>query len=420
MSTVPSAQPTAGHLARRSGPFIFAVTFAMQAAAIVLALNTRVGEQPFAVQPLLAALASSVLALAFSVVGAVLSTKLPRHRIGWLLSAAGFCIALNSLTWWYLTKAYETIPPSLPATGEFGMIGQLLGTPVALLCIGTALAVFPNGEFLSPRWRLLPIGGIVAVASFILGAGLGSPFVPYFPGVPNPFFVPEIPTPLVIGLRVLGALIGLFLVAGAAMSLVLRYRRVDDEQRHQLRWIAYAAVVTGLVSGMMILAFNTAGTAQLAPRTTFTTVFWLVFCLGSITIPVAFLVAITRYRLYAIDQIINGTIVYFGLVAILAGIYAGLNELLKRLMIALTGQQSEVALVVTTLVLATTLTPIRQFLERRAESRFKSPRKTLHGEASLSVEEIEAIARRAADLAIERIESEPSRSQGQPTSRLFD
>jgi hypothetical protein len=403
-------------MARAGGIFLFFTTLALLGTAIVLGLTTRHGEQPFAVQPIMSAIASGALALAFAVVGAILTTKLPRHRIGWLLAVAGFCIALNSLTWWYLTKAYETIPHSMPATGELGMIGQILGTPIALLCIGIALGIFPNGELLSSRWRVLPIGGLVAVAVFGLAAGLGSMHVPYFPGVPNPFYVSAIPTAPIVALRVVAAVIGLVLMVGAAVSLVLRYRRAGSEQRQQLRWIAYAAVLSGVASVMMIIAFNAAGLPELVPRTTFTTVFWLIFCFGAISIPIAFLVAITRYRLYAIDRIINGTIVYFGLVAILAGIYAAVSELLKRLMIALTGQSSDLALVITTLVLATTLTPIRQFLERRAESRFKLPKKP---EVSLDSDTIEAIAGRAADLAVERV-LQRSRSTGRSSPQYLD
>jgi hypothetical protein len=256
----------------------------------------------------------------------------------------------------------------------------------------------------------------VAVAVFGLAAGLGSMHVPYFPGVPNPFYVSAIPTAPIVALRVVAAVIGLVLMVGAAVSLVLRYRRAGSEQRQQLRWIAYAAVLSGVASVMMIIAFNAAGLPELVPRTTFTTVFWLIFCFGAISIPIAFLVAITRYRLYAIDRIINGTIVYFGLVAILAGIYAAVSELLKRLMIALTGQSSDLALVITTLVLATTLTPIRQFLERRAESRFKLPKKP---EVSLDSDTIEAIAGRAADLAVERV-LQRSRSTSRSSPQYLD
>jgi len=164
---------------------------------------------------------------------------------------------------------------------------------------------------------------------------------------------------------------------------------------------------------------------------------WLVFCIGATTIPIACLFAITRYRLYAIDRILSETLVYAGLVAILAGLYAGLTELLRRLFVAVTGERSDAVLVVTTLILATTLTPVRQWLERIAAKRFHPDQKAGDparvggpGDAggtsadssngrqppalALSPEAFEAIANRAAELAaqrvLERLAPEPQRA----------
>jgi hypothetical protein len=223
-----------------------------------------------------------------------------------------------------------------------------------------------------------------------------------------------LPGPLVVGLRVLGAGIALALMVAAAWSLILRYRRASDERRHQIRWIAYAAVIMGMATVVMIVGFNLAAPSDLGPRSDFTVIVWLVFCAGAITIPIAFLVAITRYRLYAIDRIISGTIVYAGLVAILAGIYAGLNELLKRTFIAVTGEQSDAALVITTLVLAMTLTPVRQWLERLAAKRFGSqPAAAPAGARAdpmagtpLDDAIVERIAERAAELSAARVIAE--------------
>jgi hypothetical protein len=81
--------------------------------------------------------------------------------------------------------------------------------------------------------------------------------------------------------------------------------------------------------------------------------------------------AITRHHLYDIDTIIGRTFAYGALTAILAGLYAASVRLFNAMFVTTTGENSELALVLTTLVLATTFTPIKSRLERLAARRFK-------------------------------------------------
>ena len=88
----------------------------------------------------------------------------------------------------------------------------------------------------------------------------------------------------------------------------------------------------------------------------------------SVTLPIAALIAILRDRLYDIDRLISRTFVYGLLTAILAGLYSALIRPLQRGLVDVTGQSSETALVLTTLILATTFTPIKKRLEEIAGS----------------------------------------------------
>jgi hypothetical protein len=90
-------------------------------------------------------------------------------------------------------------------------------------------------------------------------------------------------------------------------------------------------------------------------------------------VPISAGIAILRYRLYDIDVLINRTFVYGSLVAILAGLYAASIQLFKAIFVALTGDESDAAIVITTLILATTFTPIKNRLEEIAKRRFKEP-----------------------------------------------
>ena len=95
----------------------------------------------------------------------------------------------------------------------------------------------------------------------------------------------------------------------------------------------------------------------------------MLFCVGAIVVPLAALVAILRYHLYEIETIIGRTLVYGSLTAILAGIYTAGIRLFNWLFVEMTGEDSDVALVVTTLVLATTFTPIKTWLEAKVKDR---------------------------------------------------
>ena len=69
--------------------------------------------------------------------------------------------------------------------------------------------------------------------------------------------------------------------------------------------------------------------------------------------PIAIGIAITRYRLFEIDRLINRTLVYGSLTAILAGVFTAAIGLAQRVFVAVTGEKSDAAIVLTTLVVAT-------------------------------------------------------------------
>jgi hypothetical protein len=98
------------------------------------------------------------------------------------------------------------------------------------------------------------------------------------------------------------------------------------------------------------------------------------FFVASSLIPVAVGIAITRYRLYEIDRIVNRTILYGALTAILAGLFTAGVGVAQRLFVALTGETSDAALVLTTFVVATAYAPLRKSLEAMVDRRFRYDR----------------------------------------------
>jgi len=162
---------------------------------------------------------------------------------------------------------------------------------------------------------------------------------------------------------------------------VYRYRRVSGlVERQQTKWVVFSTAV-GVVglTGMNVFAF------ALLPRgagmTYFYFVAWAVaYCL-MLLIPVSFGVAVLHSRLWEIDLVINRTLVYGSLTAILALVYFGGVTLLQRVFHSLTGQGSTFAVVAFTLVIAALFNPLRRriqsFIDRRFYRRKYDAAKTL-------------------------------------------
>ena len=88
-------------------------------------------------------------------------------------------------------------------------------------------------------------------------------------------------------------------------------------------------------------------------------------------LPIAAAIAIMRHRLYNIDSLINRALVYIPLTGILGGLYAAGVALFQRIFVAVTGDKSDAAIVLATLVLASLFTPIKNALQTFVDKRFK-------------------------------------------------
>jgi hypothetical protein len=177
--------------------------------------------------------------------------------------------------------------------------------------------------------------------------------------LPNPTAVPAlagaVPALATIGNVLLGAGFAL----GAAL-LARRFRRSRGDERKQLAWFAYVAV--------FLAAALAVATVQVSPYSD--VAWWFVFTdFGAL--PVAIAIAITKYRLYDIDRLINRTLVYIPLVGILGDVFAAATVLLQRVFVQLTGSQSDGAVVLSTLVVAGPFTPMRRSLERTVDRAFR-------------------------------------------------
>jgi len=158
----------------------------------------------------------------------------------------------------------------------------------------------------------------------------------------------------------------------SVFSLFPRWDRASGQERQQLKWFAYAAAI---MTGGFILALS------FGPWARAWNIGMFVGALGFGLLPVATAIAILKYRLYDIDRIINRTLVYGSVTVTLVALYFGGIIVLQRIFVILTGQQSTLAVVASTLVIAALFNPLRRriqsFVDRRFYRRKYDARKTL-------------------------------------------
>ena len=326
----------------------------------------------------------SFLFLAFPIVGALIASRRPRNPIGWILLADGLLWMVLAVTDSYFVYGVAR-PSSVPYPVAIGTIGnQWLWVPtIGLLGIYLVL-LFPDGKLPSRRWRTLALFSAVVILLSSVTEGLAPGPLENQGGVRNPFGLEALPW-LVGVTYILLPLLPLCIFA-SAVSMVLRYRRSSGEVREQIKWIAFVASFAGvwflisMVTQLVVVLMSGGNVPQIP--------LWFellssVAVLGFTAVPVAIGFAVLRYRLYDIDIIINRTLVYGSLTATLVALYFGGVAATQTILRALTGQteQPQLAVVVSTLVIAALFNPLRRriqaFIDRRFYRRKYDARKTL-------------------------------------------
>ena len=325
------------------------------------------------------------LTIAFASVGVLVATRRPEHPLGWLLCVVGVCQGLVTFTNEYAVYALWTAPGSVPGGAFMAWLTTWVwagGFPVLLTYLPL---LFPDGRLPSARWR--PVAWLSAVPSLLLCGPIAILYWPLRgPDLVRPGDWTQ-PTPG--ALAVLTSMVGsLMLVCGfaCALSLVVRFRRARGVERQQLKWFMFAAAATFIVW----FGLDQLGAAgdQLG------LVGALLLVLISTVIPAAAGIAIVRYRLYDIDRVINRTLVYAILTALLGGVYAGAVLGLGQLFGGLGDTSPSWVIAGATLAVAALFQPARRRIQQAVDRRFNRR----HHDAAKTVEAFSARLRDQIDL----------------------
>ena len=310
----------------------------------------------------------TLLAVGYSTVGAVAASYRPRNPVGWVSCSIGLVWGVAHFTSEYATYALLAAPGSLPAAEVSAWIYSWVWVPGLGFLVFLPL-LFPNGRLPSPRWSpfawfsvlLAGTGTIMAALSPGPGVGLS---------IRNPFGMESLPN---LSEQLQALMFVLIFVAAA--SLIVRLHHARGVERQQIKWVAYAGALAGGASLPTYTVFEAADIPWLQMAG------YVPALIGIVGFPTAVGIAITRYRLYDIDILINRTLVYGSLTAMLVGLYFGAIVVLQRLFVATTGEGSTLAVVASTLVIAALFNPLRRriqsFIDRRFYRRKYDARKTL-------------------------------------------
>ena len=315
-------------------------------------------------------LLGQALFLVFPLVGALIASRRPENPIGWLCLVDGLLWTTTNMLDYHSLYGMAS-PGSVPFPVGLAGVNHWLWVPTVGLLGTYVFLLFPDGRLPSRRWRPLAWLSGVVIASGSLGFMLSPGPLDMPRGIRNPFGLEAAPWVAVAAYAIL-PLLPLCMLA-SALSLVMRYRRSRGDVRQQIKWIAFAASLVALtyLIAMVALFIHPSEEIWLAAGLPL----WLDLieyaALLSITsVPIAIGFAVLKYRLYDIDLLINRTLVYGSLTATLALIYVGGVVSLQALLRALTGQESTLAVVASTLLIAALFNPLRGLVQAFVDRRF--------------------------------------------------
>jgi signal transduction histidine kinase len=293
-------------------------------------------------------LSDAALILAFvpyAVVGALVVARQPANRIGWLFLVSGLLMSIGLTAFEYAIYGDLTNPGSLPGTSWALRTSQWISF-IPFLMYAFLFLLFPDGHLPSRRWR--PVALLAALSIGWLEANAIAPgVIPLFPA------------------REL-TVVAMLLCASAPL---VRYRRSESDERHQIKWFAFAALpATALLLPGLFVNLPDAG--------------FVPFVIVTTAVPVAAAIGIFKYRLYEIDVIIDKTLVYGGLAAFITAVYVVLVVIVGAFIGA-----TEVLSLVATAIVAVAFQPVRLQVQGVA-------RRIVYGDLATPYETLSTFAQR--------------------------
>lgn len=279
------------------------------------------------------------IVLVYGAIGYFITVRRPNLHVGWLVLGGAVLLAASALS---IEFGFRSLQPGADVPG--GMIAVWPGFwigPAGIALLVLALAVFPDGPLPTQRGRIALWAQVAIAIVYVANLALVPHRSPVH-GLPNPIAIGALAPLPFFRLNILFGLTGLILGLG---SLVARYRGATTMVRQQIKWVIPAGTLyaAGNAILLVVVQIYVMSDGSIDYRADFLTIGNPAsFLLVTVLLPLAIGIGILRYRLFDIDLIINRTLVYGGVSAILAGAFAGLSTAAQYILRSATGQQSEI------------------------------------------------------------------------------
>ncbi len=275
---------------------------------LVLGLDTPLPETAFGFRGWGLVLGSALL-----VAGVLIATRVPANPIGWILVASGLGTAVQEFGQQYAHYGLLDSPGAVTGADFAAWITEWIWIPYMAAVALLIPMLYPTGRLPSARWRVPLLLGLIAAGIGTVCFALAPGDLDGFPGVPNPVELDGMPWIKTLGDAGMFVFVGS--VLAAIVSMAVRYRRSEGDERQQLKWflLAISLLASSFIVGVPYWTLGgTGGSLDVVENV-------LVAALGAI--PVAIGVAILKYRLYDIDVVIKKTVVYAILAAFITVVY---------------------------------------------------------------------------------------------------
>jgi hypothetical protein len=312
-----------------------------------------------------------VTAIGMAVLGALIADRKPRNPIGWLMSLSGLLLGVFSFNQQYAPLA---VAESLPLVGLSSWLGTWTALPGIAITITSSLQLFPDGRLPSPRWR--PVAWVSTAATVVPAMVIA---VRAWPVRGPELAALTFDHPAVTAVFGIGFPLILVLSVVSMAALVVRFRRSAGVERQQIKWFAYGAMI-GIPLGLP---------AEVP--------FWGPI-LELVQPPLMFAglgIGIFRYQLFDVDRIINRTVVYGLVTAVLGVVYAVVVLVAGQLSGTVGGDLPSWEVAGATLAVAALFQPVRRRIQAVVDRRFNRRRY----DAARTVEAFSAHLREQVDLA---------------------
>jgi len=306
------------------------------------------------------------ISLVWLVTGSMIVSRQPGNASGWIFSAIGMVVALNVLPQVLVVKGAKVDPGSVPFLGVWASLGEYAFFVVALIPL--LFLLYPDGRPPTPRWRIAEYAlfgglGVVTVGS-VLAPGPLNNYIDLGVVYMNPLGVASLSVfaPVMIAV---GTLVTLIASLSSVFAVRGRYKRSTGDDRQQLRWLVFVASLAGV---LLTISFVIGGSVELIAHTQLISgVGFICFVLTiAVGIPVSYLVAIYRYRLYDLDLVVKKAVVFALMVGVVVALYLVIAVAIPLAVVGARGRV-QVGAVLVGMVIGLLVFPVRARAKRFAD-----------------------------------------------------